>query len=211
MRAELPGKRYVHLAAHGLVDQQYGALFSALAVTAPPTETTVAEDDGFLLGAVYSDGKAVKRRPSRWKIASPKLETCRPPAGLCAIYWGYETDEVSLSMLCGTTVFGTSGIQIANAVERLGFEYAYPVECKYSLLNQSLKDAVPPIVAVNAAILYPEKVFQHTKHDKDLNLVYATPREDMVLAVEEQLRRRLHLVFAEVEELKAKGIDVLTV
>jgi len=46
--------------------------------------------------------------------------------------------------------------------------------------------------------------------DKDLNLVYATPREDMVSAVEEQLRRRLHLVLGDVDELKAKGIDVIT-
>src|SRR5205085_8441939 len=32
LRATLPGKRYVHLATHGLVDEQQGALFGALAL-----------------------------------------------------------------------------------------------------------------------------------------------------------------------------------
>jgi predicted double-glycine peptidase len=35
--------------------------------------------------------------------------TCGPVClRMVLAYWGYETDEVSLSMLCGTTVFGTS-------------------------------------------------------------------------------------------------------
>jgi hypothetical protein len=45
--------------------------------------------------------------------------------------------------------------------------------------------------------------------DKNLNLVYATPREDMVRAVEAQLRPRLHVVLADAEELKAKGIEII--
>ena len=47
--------------------------------------------------------------------------------------------------------------------------------------------------------------------DKNLNLIYATPREDMVRAVEEQLRRKPFLVYGDEEELKAKGIDVITI
>jgi len=47
--------------------------------------------------------------------------------------------------------------------------------------------------------------------DQDLDLVYATPRDAMVRVVEEQLRRLPHLVFADADELKAKGIDVLAV
>jgi hypothetical protein len=45
--------------------------------------------------------------------------------------------------------------------------------------------------------------------DENLDLVYATPRDDMVRAVEEQLRRKPFLVYADEEELKAKGIEVI--
>jgi len=45
---------------------------------------------------------------------------------------------------------------------------------------------------------------------RKLNLIYATPRDEMARAVEEHLRRRLHLVFGDENELKAKGIDVVT-
>ncbi|MBC7818976.1 MAG: CHAT domain-containing protein, partial [Planctomycetaceae bacterium] len=42
------GRGLVHLAAHGLVDERYGNLFGAIALT-PPIETTVGEhNDGFL-------------------------------------------------------------------------------------------------------------------------------------------------------------------
>lgn len=46
--------------------------------------------------------------------------------------------------------------------------------------------------------------------DKNLNMVYASSHEDMVRAVEAHQRRRLHLVLGDEDELKAKGIDVIT-
>ena len=48
VRAALRGNRYVHLATHGLVDQERGAQFAALALTPPAIETGRTEDDGFL-------------------------------------------------------------------------------------------------------------------------------------------------------------------
>ena len=48
VRAALPGNRYIHLATHGLVDQERGELFAALALTPPPAETGRTEDDGYL-------------------------------------------------------------------------------------------------------------------------------------------------------------------
>jgi tetratricopeptide (TPR) repeat protein len=48
VRAELPGKRYVHFATHGLVDQERGQLFAALALTPAAVETGRTEDDGYL-------------------------------------------------------------------------------------------------------------------------------------------------------------------
>jgi len=47
--------------------------------------------------------------------------------------------------------------------------------------------------------------------DDDLNIIQATPRADMVQAVEEQLRRLPHLVYAAEGELQAKGFEVITV
>lgn len=46
--------------------------------------------------------------------------------------------------------------------------------------------------------------------DDNLHFVSATPRSEMVKAVEAQLRRLPYLVFAEEDELKAKGIEPIT-
>ena len=48
LRAQVEGKRYLHLATHGLVDERRGALFAALALTPPAGEEAEPEDDGFL-------------------------------------------------------------------------------------------------------------------------------------------------------------------
>ena len=47
LRANLSGCRFIHLAAHGLVDQQNENLFGAIALT-PPAKPTDSKDDGFL-------------------------------------------------------------------------------------------------------------------------------------------------------------------
>ena len=48
VRGRIGGRRYVHLAAHGLVDQQHGNLFGAIALTPGPTAAVSSDDDGFL-------------------------------------------------------------------------------------------------------------------------------------------------------------------
>jgi len=48
VRRQLPGKRYLHLATHGLVDQSGGDLFAALALTPPSGGAATGEDDGLL-------------------------------------------------------------------------------------------------------------------------------------------------------------------
>jgi ABC-type bacteriocin/lantibiotic exporter with double-glycine peptidase domain len=93
--------------------------------------------------------------------------TCGPVCLRMALaYWGYETDEVSLSMRCGTTVFGTSGNQLVYAAQQLGFECEYPLTGQYSSLTHMLKNGIPPpIVAVDATILYERLEPRYTKHD----------------------------------------------
>jgi CHAT domain-containing protein len=48
LRAALAGKRYVHLATHGVVDARRGALFAALALTPSTSDSPSADDDGLL-------------------------------------------------------------------------------------------------------------------------------------------------------------------
>jgi CHAT domain-containing protein/tetratricopeptide (TPR) repeat protein len=46
--AALPGKRFVHLAAHGFADEAFGNAFAAVALTPPSKGTGDPGDDGFL-------------------------------------------------------------------------------------------------------------------------------------------------------------------
>jgi CHAT domain-containing protein len=53
VRRGLAGKRFVHLAAHGFVDQRFGNLYGALALS-PPEGRTTPDDDGLLtLNEIY--------------------------------------------------------------------------------------------------------------------------------------------------------------
>lgn len=46
--AHIAGKQYVHLAAHGFVDESFGNLFGAIALTPNASRTASGEEDGFL-------------------------------------------------------------------------------------------------------------------------------------------------------------------
>jgi CHAT domain-containing protein len=46
--AALPGKRFVHLAAHGFADEAFGNAFAAVALTPPPRGGEESGNDGFL-------------------------------------------------------------------------------------------------------------------------------------------------------------------
>ena len=48
IRFNIPGRRIVHLACHGLVDREYGNFFGSLAVTPGPKAATDPADDGFI-------------------------------------------------------------------------------------------------------------------------------------------------------------------
>jgi len=49
VRQQVAGRKFIHLAAHGLVDQQYQNLFGAIALTQPEDfQNTTTENDGFL-------------------------------------------------------------------------------------------------------------------------------------------------------------------
>ncbi|HEY2881693.1 MAG TPA: CHAT domain-containing protein, partial [Pirellulales bacterium] len=48
VRSHLAGRKFIHLAAHGLIDQQNDNLFGAIALTPPAGGITSTDDDGFL-------------------------------------------------------------------------------------------------------------------------------------------------------------------
>ena len=48
MTAAMPGKRYIHLAAHGFADDSFGNLFAAVALTPPAKGEEAPDNDGFL-------------------------------------------------------------------------------------------------------------------------------------------------------------------
>ncbi|OWK39972.1 CHAT domain-containing protein [Fimbriiglobus ruber] len=45
---EIPGKQFVHLAAHGFADKRFGNLFAAIALAPPPVGEDAPENDGYL-------------------------------------------------------------------------------------------------------------------------------------------------------------------
>jgi CHAT domain-containing protein len=54
VRKYAPGRKYLHFACHGLVDQSHGNLFGALALTPGPRGSADPADDGFLtLAEIY--------------------------------------------------------------------------------------------------------------------------------------------------------------
>ena len=48
VRSHIAGCRFIHIAAHGLVDQQHDNLFGAIALTPPSSKSDTSDNDGFL-------------------------------------------------------------------------------------------------------------------------------------------------------------------
>lgn len=81
--------------------------------------------------------------------------TCGPACLRMVLeYWGFQQDEVSLSMLCGTTLAGTGLAEIAEAARRLGFEAEWKRSVKFSDLIDALKREIPVMVMVDARLLH---------------------------------------------------------
>ncbi len=92
--------------------------------------------------------------------------TCGPVClRMVLAYWGYETDEVSLTILCGTDVFGTSARHMMKAAQNLEFECEYRFKASYSALGAALSKRIPPIVAVNPNILHARPQRLYARHD----------------------------------------------
>jgi ABC-type bacteriocin/lantibiotic exporter with double-glycine peptidase domain len=69
-------------------------------------------------------------------------------------YCGVRQDEVTLTMLCKTTLTGTGLAEIYEAAQYLGLESEWKKQAKYSDLTAALKRGIPIITMVDASILY---------------------------------------------------------
>ncbi|MFQ5628677.1 MAG: cysteine peptidase family C39 domain-containing protein [bacterium] len=91
--------------------------------------------------------------------------TCSPVClRMVLAYWKYEADEVSLSIQCGTTVFGTAAKQVVAAAQHLGFQGEYQFHCNYSFLRRTLQKGVPPIVSIDPNLLYEQLQRIYARH-----------------------------------------------
>jgi len=85
--------------------------------------------------------------------------TCGPACLRMALeYWGFQQDEVSLSMLCKTTVTGTGLAEIAEAAQELGFVAEWKRGAKISELTNALKQGIPVMAMVDARLLHDIEV-----------------------------------------------------
>jgi ABC-type bacteriocin/lantibiotic exporter with double-glycine peptidase domain len=81
--------------------------------------------------------------------------TCGPACLRMVLeYWDFQQDEVSLSMLCGTTIAGTGLAEIAEAARKLGFEAEWKRNAKFSELTNALKRGIPVMAIVDARLLH---------------------------------------------------------
>lgn len=69
-------------------------------------------------------------------------------------YYGVQEDEVSLSMLCRTTIAGTSLAEIAHAAELLEFHAEWKIHATQVEVRNALQQNRPVIVMADANALY---------------------------------------------------------
>jgi hypothetical protein len=69
-------------------------------------------------------------------------------------YLGVQQNEISLTMLCGTTLAGTGLAEIAEAAKRLGFSAEWKKNAKFSDLTNALKLGIPVMSMVDARLLH---------------------------------------------------------
>jgi len=91
--------------------------------------------------------------------------TCGPVClRMVLAYYGHEADEVSLTMLCRTTVFGTSAKQAVMAARHLRFQARQAFFADEATLLVALADGIPPIVLVDADLLIGRDTSRRLRH-----------------------------------------------
>lgn len=129
--------------------------------------------------------------------------TCGPAClRMVLAYYGHETDEVSLTMLCGTNVFGTGLSDLVNATQQLGFRAEHTYCESLAELTDALARSIPPIAMVDAVKLYNMSETAPLGHivvviaASALEIVYHDPLIDSGLSVSTEIFLRAWEVFA---------------
>jgi len=79
-------------------------------------------------------------------------------------YYGIEQDEVTLTMLCGTNLFGTAARQISSVAQQLGLAARYAYFETLAAITEALANRIPVLVAVDVGELYEREEFKHQRH-----------------------------------------------
>ena len=145
--------------------------------------------------------------------------TCGPACLRMVLkYWGREQDEVSLTMLCRTTVGGTGLSEIVEAAEQLGFQGRWKIGAKIFEVASALENDLPVITVVDARVLHGIELSQPLGHMVvilgmgDNMLIYHDPEigpnqiisQDAFTASWENLRNRMVVVWQEKEMSKKR-------
>jgi ABC-type bacteriocin/lantibiotic exporter with double-glycine peptidase domain len=91
--------------------------------------------------------------------------TCGPAClRMVLAYYGIEQDEVTLTMLCGTNVFGTSARQIVGVAQHFGPEARLTFFETLATLTAVLAEGIPVLAAIDAGEMYEREEFKHSRH-----------------------------------------------
>lgn len=81
--------------------------------------------------------------------------TCGPACLRMVLkYFGVDQDEVSLTMLCRTTVGGTGLAEVVDAAQYFEFQGEWKIGAKIADLTTALKQGIPVMAVVDARVLH---------------------------------------------------------
>ena len=129
--------------------------------------------------------------------------TCGPAClRMVLAYYGHQADEVGLTILCSTNIFGTGMSDLANAAQQLGFRAEHTHCESLAELTAALARGIPPIAMIDAVKLYNMSKVVPSGHvvvvvaANASEIVYHDPLIDSGLSVSTKIFLRAWEVFA---------------
>lgn len=98
--------------------------------------------------------------------------TCGPACLRMVLkYFGIDQDEVSLTMLCRTTLAGTGLVEVVEAAQHFGFHGEWKIGAQIAALTTALKRGIPIIAVVDARVLHRVEMSKKRNNPKALETV----------------------------------------
>lgn len=79
-------------------------------------------------------------------------------------FYRINQDEVTLSIMCQTNLFGTAARDIARVANQLGLEARTAYFEQLSTIRESLADQNPVLTVVDLGQLYEREEYKHARH-----------------------------------------------